>query len=101
MFVDSTTSTFFENWGAFGGLVLMILCAIFPRIAMIVAMLFGGLGVAFLGILGWIFVPRITIAIIATVNYFDTNPVLCILAWIILLCGEGAEKRGLASAASN
>ena len=100
MFTDGTALSFWENWNLLGGLVLCFLCATFPRIAMIVACLAGGLGVSLAGVMGWIFIPRISIAIIATVNYFDTNPILCIVAWIILLGGEGAEKRALAKAGS-
>lgn len=37
--------------------------------------------------LGWLFTPRFVAAILATSFYWDTNPILCILAWIIA-CGQ-------------
>ena len=43
--------------------------------------------------LGWIFMPRITVAVIASMLYFKTNPLLCILTWIWALVGESAEKK--------
>lgn len=52
MFNDGTTLSFWDQWGSFGGLCLCILCFIFPRLAMIVAVCFGNLGVGILGLLG-------------------------------------------------
>jgi hypothetical protein len=42
--------------------------------------------------LGVFFVPRIMVAFWATVYYWDTNPILCIFAWIYALTGEMTEK---------
>jgi len=42
--------------------------------------------------LGWLFLPRITVAILATNFYWHTNPFLCIMAWIWAVVGEGIEK---------
>lgn len=41
--------------------------------------------------LGWFLTPRLLIAILA-IPYFDENPVLVILAWIICFSGESSEK---------
>ena len=41
---------------------------------------------------GVFFVPRIMVAFWATTYYWDTNPALCVIAWIIALTGESAEK---------
>jgi len=35
---------------------------------------------------GWVLTPRLVIAIVATSVYWDTNPILCVLAWINALC---------------
>ena len=42
--------------------------------------------------IGWFFLPRIVIAVYATIFYLETNPILVILSWIIALSGESAEK---------
>lgn len=73
--------------------LLCLLLAIFPRITLAVMLitttfLSGG----FLWWLGFIFTPRLLIAIIA-LNYFQENPILVILAWIIAFSGESTEKR--------
>ena len=47
--------------------------------------------------LGWIFAPRLLVAILATTAYWDTNPVLCVLAWIWALCFETGEKAKVTS----
>jgi len=67
--------------------------AFFPRLTM----LFAGICFApYTGVLfwlGWVFTPRLTVAILATFFYFATNPVLCVLVWMWALCGEAGEKK--------
>jgi len=41
---------------------------------------------------GWLLVPRLTVAIIATTIYWHTNPALCVFTWIWALSGEACEK---------
>jgi len=41
---------------------------------------------------GWVFVPRLTVAILASWFYFQTNPILCIFVWLWAFAGEGIEK---------
>jgi len=66
--------------------------ALFPRITMLVA------GIAFApyaGVLywcGWVLAPRLTIAILASMFYFATNPILCVFVWLWACCGETTEK---------
>lgn len=65
----------------------------FPRITMMVATsvvsVFGGP----LFWIGWLLVPRFTVAIIGTSLYFDTNPILCVFTWLWALVGESSEKK--------
>ena len=42
--------------------------------------------------LGFFFAPRLLIATLATVAYWNTNQILVILAWLIALGGESSEK---------
>jgi len=69
----------------------------FPRLTMLFATTFGG---GFLYWLGWVFAPRLTVAIIATMLYSQTNIVMVVLAWIWALGGESCEKR-VATGSSN
>ncbi len=75
------------------GLLLLVGLAVFPRITM----LFIGGPFGLLHWLGWFFAPHLLVAILATANYWDTNPVLCVIAWFFAFAGtggEGAAARG-------
>ena len=77
-------------WDAHG--ILFVICMmIFPRLTMLfgaaVTSSFGPLGW-----LGWVFAPRLTVAIIATGIYWNTNPALIVITWIWVLGGESTEK---------
>jgi len=75
------------------GVLFLIGIAIFPRITML---FFTSVTTVFAGPLiwvGWIFAPHITVAIVGTYLYWDTNPVLCVISWFIALSGEGTEKK--------
>ena len=50
--------------------------------------------------LGWIFCPHITVAILATTYYWQTNPILCIIAWIVALAGTGGEAKVVSKTSS-
>ena len=79
---------FWEHHGLFFAVALFV----FPRLTMLfgtsVATAFGGP----LFWLGWLFAPRLTVAIIGTTLYWDTNPVLCVFSWFWALGGESSEK---------
>lgn len=47
----------------------------------------------FLAWLGWLFVPHLTVAILATQFYWQTNPILCVIAWFIAFAGTGTEGK--------
>ena len=66
----------------------LIFITFFPRLTMLfaVATPFG-----LLAWLGWFFVPHLTVAILATIYYWETNPILCIVAWLVALLGTGGE----------
>ena len=80
------------NFWDMHGIWFIIFMCFFPRLTMLigtaVASTFGG----FLFWIGWLFAPRITVAIIGTTIYWDTNPVLCVFAWLWALSGESTEK---------
>lgn len=93
---------FWDVHGVIGGLFFLFFLAFLPRVTlMFISLLLGAIGITFWGVIGWIFVPRILVAIIATTVYWDTNPVLSVLSWIVALCGEGAEKTVVKNKASD
>lgn len=85
----------------FHGFFFVLFMCLFPRLTM----LFSGICFkAFAGPLfwvGWILAPRLTVAIIATFLYWNTNPVLCVLTWMWALSGESAEKTSFAKSAKH
>ena len=83
--------------------------AFFPRISMLwvifapLGLLFGPRGLlisflawGFLRWLGWLFMPHLLVAILATTYYWSTNPVLCVIAWIFAFAGTSAELQAVA-----
>ncbi len=74
------------------GLILLGLLMILPRFSLFGLSFFGTLGISFFGFIGWITFPRLTIAIIATDTFWQTNRFLCIVAWISAGTFEFAEK---------
>jgi len=75
------------------GLFFIIFMMFFPRLTM----LFSGVCGAWSGLLfwiGWVLAPRLTVACLATTVYWDTNPIICVFAWLWCLGGEYSEKQG-------
>lgn len=81
-------------WDVHG--VIFIACLFFfPRLTLLFS------SVAFGGIfwwLGWLFMPRLLVAILATIHYADTNIVLVVFAWVWAFVFETAEKTGVKKA---
>lgn len=78
---------FFEQHGV----ITLVCLAIFPRLTLLLASFATG-GV--LWWLGWIFAPHLLVAILS-LQYWDTNPVLVIVAWVLALGGTSAESRAV------
>lgn len=83
--VDFGVVNYWQNHGLF----FLIFLTLFPRLTLLFSSVVSG---GFLWWLGWAFAPRLLVAILATIGYWKTNPVLVILAWLIALGGESSEK---------
>ena len=68
----------------------LIFIALFPRLTMFFAVTtpFG-----WLAWLGWLFAPHLTVAILATTYFWSTNPILCIIAWLVAFGGTFGESK--------
>lgn len=76
---------FWDNHGVF----LLIFITLFPRLTLLFSSIpFGGL----LWWLGFIFAPRILVATLATITYWEVNPVLVVISWLVAISGESGEK---------
>lgn len=72
------------------GLWFIFFMMLFPRLTMLLSsVVTGGL----FWWLGWIFAPRLLVAILATTAYWNTNTFLVVLTWVWALGGESTEKR--------
>src|SRR5579885_1996222 len=71
------------------GLLFLIAIAIFPRLTLLFSSVATG-GIFWWA--GWLFVPRYLVAFLATLAYWDQNPFLVVIAWLIALGGESSEK---------
>lgn len=80
---------FFDNHGIW----CLIFLAIFPRLTLLFGSFISG---GLLWWLGWIFAPHLLVAFLA-IPFFDTNPVLTVIAWVIALGGTGIEARASTS----
>ena len=74
------------------GVLFLLFMFFFPRLTLLFSSVpFGGL----FWWLGWIIAPRILVAVLASFNYWHTNPILVILSWFWALSGETVEKKGV------
>ena len=78
-----------ENYWDHHGLFFLLFITLFPRLTLLFSSVpFGGV----LWWLGLIFAPRLTVAILATLAYWEMNPVLVVISWLVALSGESGEK---------
>jgi len=71
------------------GVFFLIFISIFPRLTLLFS------SVAFGGVFWWLgffFAPRLLVAILATVSYWNTNKILVIISWLLAIGGESSEK---------
>lgn len=77
------------NYWDHHGLLFLIFVTVFPRLTLLFSSIpLGGL----LWWLGFIFAPRILVALLATAAYWVQNPILVVIAWLVAVSGESSEK---------
>ena len=85
--VEFGTIDFWDNHGVF----FLFFITLFPRLTLLFSSVpFGGI----LWWLGFFFAPRILVAVLASVAYWQTNPILVVISWFVAISGETAEKWG-------
>lgn len=78
-----------NNFWDYHGFFFILFMFFFPRLTMLFATVIHG---SFLFWLGWLVVPRLTVAILATTYYWQQNTTLCVITWIWAFSGEYVEK---------
>ncbi len=83
--VEYGTSNYWDVHGVF----FLVFITIFPRLTLLFSSVpFGGL----FWWMGFFFAPRLLVAILATVAYWNTNKFLVIVSWLLAVGGESSEK---------
>jgi hypothetical protein len=78
-----------NNFWNHHGIFFLIFITLFPRLTLLFSSVaFGGL----FWWLGFFFAPRILVAVLATMSYMNSNPILVLISWIVALSGESTEK---------
>ena len=83
--VEFGTGNYWDRHGVF----FLLFITLFPRLTLLFSSVAAG-GV--LWWLGFIFTPRLLVALLATVAYWEANPVLVLLSWMVACSGELGEK---------
>ena len=78
------------NFWDYHGILFLLGVTFFPRIT---TLFFTAVTFGFWAILGWIFAPHLLVAIYATTYYWDSNPILCVIAWCVAIGGTGGEAK--------
>ena len=78
-------------WDVHGWWFIVAMC-FFPRLTLLFGNVASG---GFFWWLGWLVAPRILVAILASIAYWETNSILVIITWLWALAGEGTEKRAM------
>jgi len=72
------------------GLFFILFMFFFPRLTLLFSSVATG---GLFWWLGWLIAPRLLVAVLATMTYGPTNPVLVAFAWFWAIGGESLEKR--------
>lgn len=75
------------------GIVFLMCLAVFPRLTLLFSSVATG---GLFWWLGWLFTPRLLVAILATIHYADTNLFLVIMSWVWCISLEFGEKATVA-----
>jgi cellulose synthase/poly-beta-1,6-N-acetylglucosamine synthase-like glycosyltransferase len=81
-----------HNFWDVHGVWFIVFMFFFPRLTLLFSSVLTG---GFFWWLGFIFTPRLLVAILATKVYLHTNPVLVVLSWIWAIAGEKFEKKNI------
>lgn len=80
------------------GWIFLIMITFFPRLTLFFSSVSSG---GLLWWIGWLVAPRILVAILATFGYWNTNPFLVILSWLLAFGGESSEKHYVTKSVSS
>ncbi len=77
------------NYWDYHGFLFLVCISCFPRLTLLFSSVASG---GWLWWLGWLFSPRLLVALLATLAYWNQNPFLVAAAWLVAFGGESSEK---------
>lgn len=83
--VEFGRSNYWDRRGVF----FLIFITVFPRLTLLFSSVATG---GLIWWLGWLLVPRILVAVLATIAYWNQNPILVVISWLVAVGGESSEK---------
>jgi hypothetical protein len=83
--VEFGSTDYWDRRGAF----FLFFITLFPRLTLLFSSVVSG---GFFWWLGWLFAPRLLVALLATTAYWETNPALVFISWLVAFSGELGEK---------
>ena len=78
-----------KDFWNFHGFFFLFFITLFPRLTLLFSSVATG---GLLWWLGWLLAPRLLVAVLATLAYWNQNPVLVVIAWLVAFGGESSEK---------
>ena len=81
------------NFWDYHGILFLLGLTFFPRIT---TLFFMATPFGLLAWLGWVFTPHLLVAFYS-LKYWDQNPVLVVVAWIMVFVGTGGETKMVSS----
>lgn len=78
-----------RNYWEDHGIIFLVFLGLFPRLTLLFSSVVSG---GLFWWLGWFFVPRFLVAVLATLAFWNQNPGLVCLAWLFAIGGEASEK---------
>lgn len=78
-----------ENYWHHHGLFFLIFITLFPRLTLLLSSVMSG---GLIWWLAWLVTPRILVATLATLSYWQQNPLLVAISWLVAIGGETSEK---------
>lgn len=76
------------NFWDYHGILFLIGITLFPRITLL---FFTTVTFGLWAWIGFFFAPHLLVAIYASIYYWDSNPILCIIAWGMAFGGTSTE----------
>lgn len=78
-----------DNYWEYRGVFFLFFVTLFPRLTLLFSSVASG---GLLWWLAWLISPRFLVAFLATTTYWQSNPILVLIAWLVALGGETSEK---------